>query len=67
MRPRFVIADRWLEQVCASQGIPWDRTQRVIIDAKAGEPVFMYVRLLGDEGLLELDPPEVVEPTVRES
>ena len=63
----FIIADKWIEQIAKSQGIAWDRTTRIIIDAVIGKPVLMYITQLGDDRVLELQPPEVIEPEVRET
>ena len=62
----LIISDQWLRQICASQGINYERSTRIIIDATAGSPVRMYITQFGDAGLLELTAPEVVEPGVRE-
>ena len=56
----LILSDKWIEQVAKSQGIQWDRATRIIIDAKMGEPVYMYVTQLGDARVLELQPPEVL-------
>lgn len=65
--PKLIIADSWIEKVCESQGINWQRTSRIIIDAKAGEPVYMYVTQFGDDGLLDLSPPQVLPAEVTEA
>jgi hypothetical protein len=61
----FIVSDRWLEQLCRSQGIRYEHVSRVIVDARAGEPVLMYVTQFGDEKLLELTPPEIIPPNVE--
>lgn len=58
---RFIISDEWLKKLCESQGINYKRVSHVIIDAKAGEPVLMYITQFGDKGLVE----EVAPPEVR--
>ena len=63
----FIIADKWIEQIAKSQGIQWDRTTRIIIDAQMGEPVRMYITQLGDDRVLALSPPEVLPPEISEA
>jgi hypothetical protein len=63
----FILSDKWIEEVAKSQGIQRERTTRIIIDAKAGRPVYMYITQLGDSGILELKPPEVLEAEVESS
>ena len=62
----LILSDKWMEAICVSQGIAWERCTRVIIDGQAGEPVRMYVTQLGDERILELSLPEVLEPEITE-
>jgi hypothetical protein len=38
---KIIISDEWIKQIALSQGINYDRIRRVIIDAKAAEPVVM--------------------------
>ena len=61
---KIILADPWLKQLCESQGMNYDRVSRIIIDAQAGSPVLMYVIQFGDEGLLDVAPPEAVPPRV---
>lgn len=63
----IILADKWIEQIAKSQGIQWDRTTRIIIDAQMGEPVRMYVTQFGDDRVLSLQPPEVLPAVVEES
>jgi hypothetical protein len=62
----LIISNKWIEQVAKSQGIQWDRATRIIIDAKMGEPVYMYVTQLGDDRILTLHPPDVLPAEVSE-
>ncbi len=63
MSPRkVVLSDAWLEKLCENQGINYHRTGRIIIDARAGFPVLMYVVQFGDDGLLEVTPPKAEPP-----
>jgi hypothetical protein len=66
MPTRLIIANQWIEQIAKAQGINYDRVSRVIIDAKVGEPVFMYITQYGDDGILALRPPEVLEAEIVE-
>lgn len=63
---KLILADVWLKQLCEAQGINYKRTSRIIIDAKAGEPIYMYVSQFGDSDLLTLAPPEVIQPKVTQ-
>ena len=58
----FIIANRYLDEVCEAIGLLPEHTTRIIIDAKAGEPVRLYASLIGTEELVKLSPPEVLEP-----
>ena len=58
----FIVANNYLDEICEAIGIPANRTTRIIIDAKAGEPVRLYASLIGTEELVKLSPPEVLEP-----
>jgi hypothetical protein len=63
---KIIISDEWIKQIALSQGINYDRIRRVIIDAKAAEPVVMYLEQYGDDGILALQPPQVVPAEVTE-
>jgi hypothetical protein len=63
---KIIISDEWIKQIALSQGINYDRIRRVIIDAKAAEPVVMYLEQYGDDSILALQPPQVVPAEVTE-
>jgi hypothetical protein len=63
----IVISDEWLEKLCRAQGISYERVSSVIIEARAGEPVVMYVTQFGDAKIWDVGPPEVVPPKVTAS
>ena len=65
MSPPIIIANRYIEELCQALGIRPERTARIIIDAKAGELVRLYVTQFGDEDLLRLTPPEVAPPEIE--
>jgi len=63
--PAFIIADKYIEHVAESLGIPYNKTTRLIIDARAGIPVRVHVELIGDDTLLEFKPAVVNDPEIK--
>jgi hypothetical protein len=62
---KIIISDKWIEQLLLSQQINPQRVRRVIIDATVAEPVIMYIEQYGDDGILALQPPQVVPAEVK--
>jgi len=54
---KFIIADEYLQNLVNAGIIP-EETGRVVIDARAGNPVYIYVMQYGTEELLRVGMPE---------
>jgi hypothetical protein len=63
---KFIISEEYLEQLCAALEINCQTVTRIIIDAKADEPIYAYVEILGTEDILKFSPTTVTKATIGE-
>ncbi len=62
----FIIADKYMEQIAVALGIPYEKTRRIIIDARAGHAVLVYVEMLGTDDLLKFTPVKISDAEIKQ-
>lgn len=55
----IIRSDEWIIQLLHKLDIDYTKVNHVIIEAKAGEPVYMYIGYYGDTRLLDVKAPTV--------
>jgi hypothetical protein len=61
----FVLANRYIEELCQALGVEYNTVQRIIIDAVVGDVPIMYVQSIVDDRILRLTPPEAREAKIE--
>jgi len=65
MARQIVRAEEYAIKVCEALGVDHTRVRRVVIDAKAGEALQIYVQFFGSSEILDIDLPFTPENPVE--
>ena len=64
--PNFIWSEALIEKLAPIIGVEYDNIHRVVIDLECGDVPIVYVQLIGDSRLLEIDwPGELSSATIR--
>lgn len=51
---KVLLANAYIDALCQRLGLPADRINKIVIEAEAGSAVWLHVRYLGDDRMLEV-------------